>query len=340
MSRKRVLIVGFFPDPNKNPVTQAGELAKVLKQNGYEVCTVSKHRNKYLRIVDIILYMLLRTSRYDVAVVQFYSGNSFIWQYFAGNIAKFLGKKLVFTVHGGSVPDRIKALPKRYLPLLKKADVITCPSPFIISKLKEFGIDAQLVENSIPLEHYTFTSKTIIRPRIFWMRSFASIYNPAMAVRVVKELKKDFPDVKLYMGGPDQGSLEEIKILIEKEQVTGNIEILGFVDMKMKRKYSEEADVYICTNKVDNAPVTFLEMWAMGLPIISANVGGIPYLVKDGEDAILVADDDHIAMAARIREVVSNKTLSGQLIRNGKERVKRYSEQEVYNKWDKLLTIL
>lgn len=338
MSKKKALVVGFFPDPNKNPITQAGELAKVLKQNGYQVSTVSKHKNKYLRIVDIILQMLFGASKYDVAVVQFYSGNSFIWQYFAGNIAKLLGKKLVFTVHGGSVPDRVKALPNRYLPLLKKADVITCPSPFIISKLKEFGIEAQLVENSIPLEHYLFTDKKQIRPRLFWMRSFATIYNPAMAVKVVAELKKEFADVKLYMGGPDQGSLEEIKEMIVSEGLEDNIKILGFVDMTMKKKYSNEADVYICTNKVDNAPVTFLEMWAMGLPIVSSKVGGIPYLVNDGEDALLVADDDYKAMASKVKDVIENQALAEKMIHNGRERVKVYSEGEVYRKWDSLLT--
>ncbi len=340
MSKKRVLVVGFFSDTSKNVITQAGVIARILKGNGYDVYTVSRHKNRVLRMLHIVLFMIFKASKYDVALVQFFSGHSFIYQYFAANIAKVFGKKLVFTIRGGSVPARIKALPNRYLPVLRMADVITCPSSFTKSELSKYDIDTVLLENSIPLEKYVFRDKSNLRPTLLWMRTFAHIYNPEMAVEVAKELKKDYPDVKLYMGGPDLGKLQYTKDLIEQYQLQDNVELIGFVDMEKKIAYSEKADMYICTNRVDNAPVTFLEMWAMGLPIISTNVGGIPFLVKDGEDAVLVSDEDYKAMAEQIKILISDNAKTRQLVAKGKQRIKAFSEEEVYKKWHSLLSEL
>lgn len=340
MSKKRVLIVGLFPDPEKNPITQAGELAAILIKNDYSVLTVSKYRNKYLRIIDIMMFILLKRNRFDVAIIQFYSGQSFIWQYIATKLVKLLSKKLVFTVHGGGVPARIKVHPKRYLSVLKQADAITCPSEFIIKELRNFNIDSVLIENSIPFNKYPFIDKNTIKPVLLWMRSFSSIYNPEMAVRVIAELTHHYPEVKLYMGGSDAGSLGMIKEMITSLGLEQNIEIVGFMDFSKKTYYAQLCDIYIGTNKIDNAPVTFVEMWAMGLPIVATNVGGIPYLVDDNETGLLVGDNDHIAMAQKIKDLLESKQMAGKLINNGRLKAAAYSEEAVYVKWNELLTSL
>lgn len=340
MKRQRVLIIGLFPNPNNNPITQAGELAGLLKDNGYKVLTVSKHRNKFIRIIDIILFILFNRTRFDVAIVQFYSGNSFIWQYVATRLVKLFSKKLVFTIHGGGVPARIKIYPNRYIPILKQADVITCPSGFIIHELQQLNIPAVLIENSIPFTKYPFIEKKTIQPVLLWMRSFSDIYNPEMAVKVVAELKRNYPDVKLYMGGPDMGSLEIIKEMIASLGLIENIEIVGFMNFEKKVHYANICDIYIGTNKIDNAPVTFIEMWAMGLPIVATRVGGIPYLVDDNETALLVNDNDHVGMAQGVIRLIESNEIAQRLIHNGRIKSARYSEDVVFEKWDKLLTAL
>jgi glycosyltransferase involved in cell wall biosynthesis len=337
---QRVLIVGLFPDPNKNPITQAGELARILMAKGYTVYTVSKYRNKFIRIIDIILFITIHRQKFDTAIIQFYSGPSFIWQYIATKLVKFFSKKLVFTIHGGGVPARIKVHPGRYIPVLKQADAITCPSGFIIKELKQLDIPAVLIENSIPFTEYPFIEKKAIRPVLLWMRSFSDLYNPPMAVRVVAELKNTYPDVKLYMGGPDLGSLEMIEEMIVSLNLQQNIEIVGFMDFEKKVHYAKLCDIYIGTNKIDNAPVTFIEMWAMGLPIVTTNVGGIPYLANDNETALLVNDDDHVRMARRITELIESNSIATKLIANGRKSAERYSEDEVFKKWDYLLSNL
>lgn len=304
------------------------------------VLAVSQITSRVERLTDIVMKMWLWRRQYDVAIVQFYSGNSFIWQYFACKIAKSLGKKLVITIHGGSVPERIKKYPQRYLPLMRKADVITCPSPYMIHRLAEYDIKPLLIENYTDLSQYPQLHKELITPRLLWMRAFSPIYNPLMAVRVVARLKQKFPDIKLYMAGKDMGQLKETKALAEKLNLLEHIEFVGFLDIAAKRKYAELADIYISTNKVDNAPVTFLEMWAMGLPIVSTNAGGIPYVVKAGETGLLVGDDNDEQMAERVTSLIQDQQLTAALIRQGREACKNYEEDAIAEKWIKLLNEL
>ncbi|MGN6477732.1 MAG: glycosyltransferase family 4 protein [Flavipsychrobacter sp.] len=340
MSRKKIIIVGLFPDVQQAPITQASELADLLRAHGYDVLTVSRHRDKWQRLTDIITTLFRRRSQYHVAIVQFYSGNSFIWQFIAAHIVKLLGKKLILTIHGGGVPAAIVKYRKRYLSVLNKADVITVPSGFIADSLGAYSLQTQIVENTIPLREYPSYNKEDIRPNILWMRSFGSIYNPLMAVRVIDVLKSYYPNVKMYMGGIDMGLLEETRQLIHELGLQHNIEIAGFMDAEKKKYYAEVCDVYMSTNRIDNAPVTFLEMWAMGLPIVSTNVGGVSHLVTDNEDGLLVADDDHKAMAEKIRLIIEYKTISSGLIEAGKEKVAAYDEEVVYHKWDNILSAL
>lgn len=335
--KKRIAIVGYFPVESRGPVTQAFELSRLLGTNGYSVVTVSKYGNKWIRLLDIVFQLIFKWYRYDIAIVQFYSGNSLIWQYIAAKIVKYFGKKLVFTVHGGGVPDRIKKLPRSYLPLLKAADVVTVPSVFMKTALGQHAINSILIENTLPLNEYPFYHKETLRPVLLWMRAFSDIYNPLMAVRVVAELKKKFSSVKMYMGGKDLGLLNETKKLIEELDLANNIEIVGFMNLTDKKKYGNLCDFYITTNKIDNAPVTVLEMWAMGLVVISTKVGGMADLIDNGINGCLVNDNNHIGMAEKIEGIIVNNSLAHKLVANGKEKVKSYNEKVVYDKWEKVL---
>lgn len=336
--KKRVLIVGLFRDPEKFPVTQGSELANLLQKKGYQVLTVSRFSNRFLRIADIATSIILNAGKFDVGIVQFYSGNSLIWQHIAASLIKRLNKKLVITIHGGGVPEGINRYPKRYLPVLQKADAITCPSAFIIDKLSKYHFPLHLIENTIPLSKYPVFNKTTLKPVLLWMRAFSAIYNPGMAVKTVLELKQTYPSVKLFMGGPDLGSQAQVEQMIRAYKLEDNIEIVGFMDFDKKRYYAGIADIYLSTNKVDNAPVTFVEMWAMGLPVVSTNIGGIPYMIKEGVNGLLVDDDDHKAMAQKVIQLISSPELATRLIEHGKAEAKHYDEARVFDKWHALLT--
>lgn len=338
--QKKILIVGLFlSDKNKNRIlrTAADQLAELLNKNNYEVITVSRIVNSVGRFIDTITTVLFKSSHYKIAVVPLYGGyKSYLWQSITTSLLKLLNKKVVVIVHGGSIPARMKKNPAKYLTSFEKADVVVAPSPFITSTLKEYKIPTELIENVVNLREYKFHYKENFRPRIFWMRTLEDIYNPEMAVRVAAILSKKYNDFFMVMAGYDMGSLAMVKQLAEELNVLDKIEFPGYISNKQKNMYAADLDIYICTNRIDNAPVSFIEMMAMGLPVVSVNVGGIPYLLQDDYNGLMVDLDDDDAMANKIISIIEQPEAGKRFAANGLEFSKQFGEEPVLTKWESL----
>ena len=77
-------------------------------------------------------------------------------------------------------------------------------------------------------------------------------------------------------------------------------------------------------------------MMAMGLPIVSVNIGGIPFLIKDEKNGLLVNLDDDEAMATRIISVIEQPALGKKLVKNALQFSKQFGEEPVIEKWKKV----
>ena len=337
--KKRILIVGLFlSEKNKNNIyrTAADQLAELLSKYDYSVVKVSTHVNKILRFLDTFFSIIFYSKKYSIGIVPLYGGTfSLFWAESTTVLLKLLGKKIILIIHGGSIPGRMKNDFKanNYLRTIKRVDVVVCPSNYIIHALRKFNVDALLVENVLNLSEYEYHPKEKIRPHILWMRTFEEAYNPLMAIRVFAVLKKKYSNAKMIMAGRDNGLLESTKQLAYTINVIDSIEFPGYISNAMKNKIADDFDIYICTNKIDNAPVSVIEMMRLGLPVISVNSGGIPYLITNNYDGLLVEADDENEMVEKIIEVINDSNTALKLVKNGLNTCERYGEKPVLEKW-------
>ena len=72
---------------------------------------------------------------------------------------------------------------------------------------------------------------------------------------------------------------------------------------------------------------------ALGLPIVSTNVGGIPFLINDGVTGLLVEPDDSDQMANKIIEIISGKIEGYQIARNSRVEVSHYDKSQIIKQW-------
>lgn len=336
--QKKILVVGLFlSDKNKNKIyrSAADQLAELLEKNNYPVIKVSKHVGKIFRFVDTIFTIVKSSSQYSIAIVPLYGGPaSLFWAEAATTVLKLLKKKVVIVVHGGSIPLRLKTKEARgYLRVVKKADVIACPSNYIIEALKEHQVKSILIENVLNLDDYSFHSKEKFNPKILWMRTFEDVYNPLMAVKVFVQLKLIFSDAKMVMAGHDRGMFQQTIDLAKQLEVFDSIEFPGYISNQQKNNFAEDFDFYICTNQIDNAPVTIIEMMALGLPIITVDSGGIPFIVENNVTGKVMKYDDVDAMVDAIKFIIENPEEGKRIIANAKEYAKQYGEASVIKKW-------
>ena len=91
------------------------------------------------------------------------------------------------------------------------------------------------------------------------------------------------------------------------------------------------------TTNVDNTPVTVIEAMACGMCVVSTDVGGVPYLVDDGRNGLLVPRDDPEAMTAAVRTIVESPDLAARLSHNALRKAQDFDWGRVLPKWEILL---
>jgi glycosyltransferase involved in cell wall biosynthesis len=95
--------------------------------------------------------------------------------------------------------------------------------------------------------------------------------------------------------------------------------------------------VFLNTNRVDNAPVSVLEAAACGLPVVSTEVGGIPYLLRNEEQALLVPEGNAEAMAGAVRRLLDQPALAARLSAAGRQVAERSAWERVRPAWEEVL---
>jgi glycosyltransferase involved in cell wall biosynthesis len=220
--------------------------------------------------------------------------------------------------------------------IFKNAHINVAPSGYLLEVFTTAGYRVTRIPNPFDAAEFPFTERKTIHPRLLWVRSFTSIYNPEMALRVASNLKNDFPDLALCMVGPDKNGLLE-RMKSEAENLKINAIFTGRLSKPEWALRSKNYDIFINTAHIDNMPFSIIEAASLGMVIVSTNVGGIPHLLEDRKTALLVNDNDDAAMADAVREILSDNPLAQQLLDNARRLVGQSEWNSVKAKWLEIL---
>ena len=338
MTRKpRLCFLGPMIGRHKGHVTTQGQiLAELFVGAGYSVVSASASLNRYKRLADIMYTLFRKRRSIELVCADVYGGPSFVVETSIALLSRVLRLPLIMVLRGGNLPNFFARFPRWSQFVLRQADVLVAPSPYLIEALRQHGFQVRLIPNVINLDNYPYTRRTSARPYLIWMRSFHEIYNPEMAIEVVAALRPSFPDVKLIMAGQDKGLQADVQRLAQRLQVDNRVEFPGFLDPNQKARLFAKADIFINTSRIDNMPVAIVEACAMGLPVVSTAVGGIPYLVTHGETALLVPPEDVQAMAEAVVCLLHDPDLVAKLSESGRRLAERSSWEQVRPQWEQL----
>jgi glycosyltransferase involved in cell wall biosynthesis len=339
--RPAVMIVSKFPSSAAAKRGVCAELTSRLERRGWTVHTTSAWPGRISRLFDIVRTIWRKRHRYQVAQVDVFSGPAFVWAEAACWTLRRAGQPYILTLHGGNLPAFAARWPRRVQRLLRSAARVTTPSHYLMERMQPYCDGLRVVPNALEIGAYPFRPRTAPKPRLVWLRSFHQIYNPALAARVLHGLLAGFPHCELVMVGPDEGdgSLEAFKQAARELDVSGRIRLPGGVPKETIGEWMNAGDVFLNTTNIDNTPVSVLEAMACGLCVVSTNVGGLPYLLENGRDALLVQPDDPQAMAVAVRRVLTEPGLGERLSRNARVKVEQFSWKVVLPQWEQLLTI-
>lgn len=338
--KRRALILGHFSSIRSNTYRGVCEdLAEQLASKGWEISWASGFQSRPLRLIDMLWTILSKRRHYDVAQVDVYSGLAFRLAEVTCLALRLVGKRYVITLHGGNLPQFSQKFPGRVQSLLNSAEKVTAPSAYLLDALKSFRSDILLLPNPLPLSNYRYRLRENPAPRLLWLRNFHHVYNPSLAIKALDRLLADFPEISLAMVGPDKndGSLEQVKQAIHSLGLESYVQIVPGIAKSEVPAWLDRYDIFVNTTNIDNTPVSVMEAMASGMCIVSTNVGGIPALITDGEQGLLVPPNDPEALASAIRQILSDVTLAKKLSSQARQRAEGFDWSVLIGQWETLL---
>lgn len=315
------------------------DLSERLAENAWGVLTTSRQENQFLRLLDMLQTILFRRKQYALAQIDVFSGKAFMFAELCSGLLKWLNKPVLLNLHGGGLLDFAKKHPRRVTALLNKSNLVVTPSPFIQQGLRAFHPDIRIIPNPIDISRAIFRPRSELQARLVWVRAFHAVYNPTLAVRVLHHLAAEFPNIHLTMIGPDKGD-GSLQLTTKVAQVLGlenKIELVSGIAHELVAEYMDRSDIFINTTNYDVAPRSVLEAMACGLCVVSTNVGGMAWLVEDGQNGLLVPPDNPEAMAAAIKRVLSDSQLASRLSVNARQKAASLDWSVILPKWEDIL---
>lgn len=318
---------------NKTTVETLGDN---LSNLGFSVVSYSSKKNSVLRLLHM-LFGIVKHKNSSYILIDTYSTSAFWFAFLSSQLARFLQIKYIPILHGGNLPNRLISNPKLSRMVFKHAYVNVAPSEYLKFHFDKFGFKNVIcIPNAITLTDYSFKVRQKFSPNLIWVRAFAEIYHPKMAIDVLQSLQKKFPNATLTMVGPDKdGSMEITKNYAH--QLKLNVAFTGKLSKKEWTDLAQNHDVFINTTHFDNTPISVIEAMALGLPIVSTNVGGLPFLISNQENGYLVNDNDVKEMVVQIENIINFPIQTIKIVNNAKNLVSKMDWKVVESQWLSLL---
>ena len=254
----------------------------------------------------------------------------------------FSNTPTIFTLHGifwKEIFFKSKLYSKLYLKLgelrlrfyYPKITRFVAISPYVIEELEAMGFDikkAVVIENPVSDEFFEIEKEQ--DDMILYPAALKAIKNQLGFLKAFASVKNELKGYKLvFAGSGDSGYYATLRHFAEKHGL--NAAFLGKVPYKeMVRLYSRASFVAL-TSFQETLPMAVLESLASGTPVLASRVGGLPYVIEDNINGLLVNPFNHREIAEKII-ALTDKSLREKLAANAKRTAEKYRSDVVAKK--------
>lgn len=339
MEGRSILIIGNFLSHVFGTRGICEQLSSQLDTANWNVVTASNKVNRFHRMADMIWVALRNRQDYQIAQIDVYSGWGFIWAEVICSVLGLLNKPYAITLHGGNLPVFFERWPRRVGRLLLRATVVTTPSAYVKQCFSGIRDDVILLRNAIDLSSYSFVARTNTKPKLAWLRAFHNIYSPSTAADALSLLANEYPDMELTMFGPDKGdgSLQVMRETAQRQGISNRIQTPGAIPKSEIPQRLASFDIFLNTTTVESFGVAVMEAAALGMCIVTTDVGELPYIWTHEHDALLVPPNNPEAMADAIRRILTEPGLAERLSRNARAKAEQFDWSIILPQWESLL---
>jgi glycosyltransferase involved in cell wall biosynthesis len=337
-----------MPPPEGGMANQCRQLATLLESESVAVEVIrtnAPYRPVWIggirflrapaRLVPYLLALWVGIGRADT--VHLFANSGWAWHLFAAPailVSRIRGRPIIVNYRGGGAAEFVERAPRRVLRALEAANSVVVPSGYLRDVFERFGVAARIIPNIIDLQrfHPGTRTRSAHAPHIVVTRNLEAIYDVETAVRALSLLRRRVPEARMTIAGtgPER---EKLQRLVASLHLGEAVRFAGRMDNADVADLYRSADAMLNPSLVDNMPISVLEAFASGVPVVSTNVGGVPFIAQDERNALLVPPSDPPGCAAALERVLTDVALAHRLSREALEDATGYSWLRVRELW-------
>ncbi len=283
--------------------------------------------------VLLVSKLIRRVGHYDVVHVNSARFSSFLISSLpAVVVAKAWGRPVVLNYRHGNLDEELARVGWLFRPLLRWADALAVPSGFLATVLGKAGLASTIISNQVDLTRFRYRERRPLRPVFLSCRHFEDLYDVPTLIRAFGRIQAVRPDARLLVAG--KGAQEqEVRDLVHQLGLS-NVEFLGQVATADMPAVFDAADILLNSSRIDNTPGTIVEAFAAGLPVVSTDPGGIPFLVDRDVTGRLVPIGDDQALADAALDLLDRPDATAEMARRAFDHASaHFSWDAVREKW-------
>lgn len=332
-----ICLVGPVPPPAGGMANQTQQFKTLLQRDGATVELVAVNApyrpafvgripvlRALLRLIPYIINLYQAVGRAQVVHIMANSGWS--WHLFAAPAIwiSYLRRTPVIVKYCGGYAETFFAASWRTVHFsLRRTNTVLVPSTFLQQVFARYGHSTAIVPNI--LDHTLFypeagipaqTTAALSAPHFIVTRNLEAIYDVATALKAFELVYQQYPQARLTIAGTGP-LLSQLQQQVQQAGLTQAVCFAGRLDIPQMAELYRSADIMLNSSLVDNTPNAVIEAMACGVPVISTNVGGIPQLVTDKTDALLIEPGDYHAMFTHAQQLLASPALRQHLVQNG-----------------------
>jgi glycosyltransferase involved in cell wall biosynthesis len=245
-------------------------------------------------------------------------------------VAKLRKKATLINYHSAEARDHLRRWRTAAL-ILRRADRLVVPSAYLAEVFREFDLRAAVVPNAVDLDQFTYRPRKPLKPSLLCTRGFDPYYSADLVVRAFERIKNEIHEAYLYLVGKG-GTEKAVRTLVRELGLT-DVEFTGPVSHDEIGRFYRQSDIFINASWLDNMPLSILEAFASGLPVVSTAPEGIRYLVEHERTGLLCSVGDFQALAKNVLRLLRDPNLAERLARNAFEETRRYRWEVIRRQW-------
>lgn len=281
----------------------------------FNIIVNSNGKNAIANLLQLLYSLVMTTAKLafcrDIRIVHIHtaSNNSFKRSALFISLAKYFKRKVVIHIHGGGFKEYYEKNTSFVHKNLLKCDTIIALTEYWKEFFEGLGFENVIVVPNI-VDSPTIQERKCDdgKTHILYLGLITKAKGIFDLIDTIYEHKEDLKgNIVLHIGG--NGETTTLQSIINERDLSQFVKFEGWVSGNKKVELLNNADVFILPSYTEGLPISILEAMSYKLPVISTPVGGIPEVIKDGENGLLFTPGDKNALYQAIDKLTTDKGL-------------------------------